>query len=56
MTDYNDGYIFNVLMLYNMTWIFGLFLMTPCALTGCHIVINKQEDGSTPGQSGRTGV
>ena len=25
-----------------MLWIFGLFLVTPCALTSCHIVISKQ--------------
>ena len=28
-----------------MTWIFGSFLVTPCALTSCHVVISKQ--GST---------
>ena len=28
-----------------MPWIFGSFLVTPCALTSCHVVINKQ--GST---------
>ena len=26
-----------------MPWIFGLFLVTPCALTSCHIVISKQD-------------
>ena len=25
-----------------MTWIFGAFLVTPCALTSCHVVISKQ--------------
>ena len=25
-----------------MTWIFGLFRVTPCALTSCHIMISKQ--------------
>ena len=25
-----------------MPWIFGSFLVTPCALTSCHIVISKQ--------------
>ena len=25
-----------------MPWIFGLFLVTPCALTSCHVVISKQ--------------
>ena len=24
-----------------MTWIFGSFLVTPCALTSCHVVISK---------------
>ena len=28
-----------------MPWIFGLFLVTPCSLTSCHVVISKQ--GST---------
>ena len=28
-----------------MKWIFGSFLVTPCALTSCHVVICKQ--GST---------
>ena len=28
-----------------MTRIFGLFLVTPCALTSCHIVISKQGNG-----------
>ena len=26
-----------------MPWIFGLFLVTPCALTSCHVVISKQD-------------
>ena len=26
----------------HITWIFGLFLVTPCALTNCHVVISKQ--------------
>ena len=39
-----------------MTWIFGSFLVTLCALTSCHIVINKQGNGSASGQSGPTGV
>ena len=43
-------------VLYNMTWIFGLFLVTLCALTSCHVVISKQGDGSVLGQSGPTGV
>ena len=30
-----------------MTWIFGSFLVTPCALASCHILISKQEDDST---------
>ena len=30
-----------------MTWIFGSFQATPCALTSCHILISKQEDDST---------
>ena len=30
-----------------MTWIFGSFLLTPRALTSCHILISKQEDDST---------
>ena len=25
-----------------MTWIFGSFLVTPCALTSCHIGISKR--------------
>ena len=28
-----------------MPWVFGSFLVTPCALTNCHAVISKQ--GST---------
>ena len=27
-----------------MTWIFGSFLVTPCALASCHVVISKQGD------------
>ena len=26
-----------------MPWIFGSFLVTPCALTSCHVVISKQD-------------
>ena len=26
-----------------MPWIFGSFLVTPCALTSCHVVINKMD-------------
>ena len=33
-----------------MTWIFGPFLVTPGALTSCHIVISKQGDGSGQGR------
>ena len=32
-----------------MTWIFGSFLVTLCALTSCHVVISKQGDGSMSG-------
>ena len=32
-----------------MTWIFDLFLVTPCALTSCHVVISKQGDDSASG-------
>ena len=39
-----------------MTWILGSFLVTPCALASCHILISKQEDDSASGHSGRTGV
>ena len=39
-----------------MTWIFGSFLVTTCALTSCHAVTSKQGDESTPGQSGPTGM
>ena len=39
-----------------MTWIFGSFLVTPCALTSCHFVISRQGDGSMLGQSDPTGV
>ena len=39
-----------------MTWIFGLFLVTPCSLTSCHVVISKQGDGRVSGQSGLTDV
>ena len=35
-----------------MTWIFGSFLVTPCALTSCHIVISKQKDDCVSGQTG----
>ena len=38
-----------------MTWIFGSFLVTPCALTSCH-VISKQGDDSSSGHLGPTGV
>ena len=27
----------------HMPWIFGSFLVTPCALTSCHVVISKQD-------------
>ena len=30
-----------------MTWIFGSFLVIPCALASCHILISKQEDDTT---------
>ena len=30
-----------------MTWVFGLFLVTSCALTSCHAVMSKQEDDIT---------
>ena len=33
-----------------MTWIFGLFLVTLCALTSCHTVMSKQGYDSTSGQ------
>ena len=33
-----------------MPWIFGSFLVTPCALTSCHVVISKQD--STVGEDG----
>ena len=36
-----------------MTWIFGSFQVTPCALISCHILICKQEDDGAPGHSGR---
>ena len=26
-----------------MPWIFDSFLVTPCALTSCHVVISKQD-------------
>ena len=26
-----------------MPWIFGSFLVTPCTLTSCHVVISKQD-------------
>ena len=26
-----------------MSWIFGLFLVAPCAFTSCHVVISKQD-------------
>ena len=39
-----------------MTWVFGSYLVTPFALTSCHVVISKQGDDSTSGQSGPTGV
>ena len=32
-----------------MTWIFGPFLVTPCALTSYHAVISKQGDSSGRG-------
>ena len=39
-----------------MIWIFDSFLVNPCALTSCHVVISKQGDDSVSGQSGPTGV
>ena len=39
-----------------MTWIFGSFLVTPYALTSCHVVISKLGEDSASGQSGPTGV
>ena len=36
-----------------MIWIFGSFLVTPCALTSCHVVISKQ--GSVSEQLSPTG-
>ena len=39
-----------------MTWIFGSFLVTPCALASSPIVISKEGDDSVSGQSGPTGV
>ena len=29
-----------------MTWVFGSFLVTPCALASCHILFCNQEDDS----------
>ena len=34
-------------VIYQMTGIFGSFLVTPCALASCHTLISKQEDDST---------
>ena len=39
-----------------MTWIFGSFLVTPCALTSCHVVSSKQGYDNASGQSGTSGV
>ena len=39
-----------------MTWIFGSFRVTPCALTSCQVVISKQGDGSASWQLGTTCV
>ena len=39
-----------------MTWIFGSFLVTPCALTSGQVVISKQVDGTVSGPAGRAGV
>ena len=30
-------------LLYNMTWFFGSFRLTPCALVTYHILISKQQ-------------
>ena len=38
-----------------MPWIFGSFLVTPCALVNCHILISKQENDGVSGHSGRSG-
>ena len=35
-----------------MTWIFGSFLVTPCALVSSHILISKQEDDGASGERG----
>ena len=32
-----------------MTWIFGSFLLTPCALTSRYVVMSKQRYDSTSG-------
>ena len=53
-TSCNPSIITPVIL--HMTWIFGSFLVTVCALTSCHIVISKQGDGSMLGLSGPTGV
>ena len=39
-----------------MTWIFGSFLVTPCAFASCHILISKQEDDGASGHLGLTSV
>ena len=36
-----------------MTWIFGSFLVTLCALVSCHILISKQEDDGASGHLNR---
>ena len=37
-----------------LTWIFGSFLVTSCALTSSHVLISKQENGSLLEKSGPT--
>ena len=44
---HSQHYKERIKVLYNMTWIFGSFLVTLCALASCHILIRKQEDDST---------
>ena len=39
-----------------MSWIFGVFLVTPCDLASCHILISKQEDNGGSDHLDRTGV
>ena len=40
-------------VIWNMPWIFGSFLVTPCALVSCHILLSKQDSAIRAFRSNR---